>query len=166
MINWDSQGAALSKHIQTRLHYSTLVHDILPPLAFLNKQDKGKQLCPCCGNPNETRNHILKCPAPSRNRWHQSFLTSLDLFVLQRIRLRNWDNYYKTSSEHGFLMATTQKTFRISCITQRGFDNVLYNRLRSGGNNYLTEGLAHNGVSFKMISYIVRTPNAPAQRPQ
>ncbi len=81
-INWDSHGAALSKHIQTRLHYSKLVHDILSTLALLNKQDKGKRLCPCCGNPHETRDHILKCPAPSRNRWRQSFLTSLDHFCI------------------------------------------------------------------------------------
>jgi hypothetical protein len=79
-VNWDSHGAALSKHIQNRLHYSKMVHDILPTLAYLNKQDNGKRLCPCCRHPHETRDHILRCPAPARNRWRHSFLTSLDGF--------------------------------------------------------------------------------------
>ena len=53
----------MSKHIQNRLHYSKMVHDILPTLAYLNKQDNGKRLCPCCRHPHETRDHILRCPA-------------------------------------------------------------------------------------------------------
>lgn len=82
-VNWDSHGTALSKHIQGRLHYSKLVHDILPTLAFLNKQDKGKRLCPCCNHPNETRDHILRCTAPTRNRWRHAFLTSLEKFCIE-----------------------------------------------------------------------------------
>jgi hypothetical protein len=80
MVNWDSHGAALSTHIKTRLHYSKLVHDILPTSAYLNRQDKGKRLCPCCSHPKETRDHVLRCPALSRNRWRHSFLTSLGQF--------------------------------------------------------------------------------------
>jgi hypothetical protein len=80
MVNWDSHGAALSKHIQMRLHYSKLVHDILPTSAYLNRQDKGKRLCPCCHHPKETRDHVLRCPALPRNRWRHSFLTSLEKF--------------------------------------------------------------------------------------
>ena len=79
-VNWDSHGAALSKHIQNRLHYSKLAHDILPAEAYLNKQDEGKRLCPFCRHPHETRDHILRCPAPARNRWRHSLLTLLDGF--------------------------------------------------------------------------------------
>jgi hypothetical protein len=82
-VNWESHGAALSKHINPRRHFSKLVHDILPTLAFLNKQDNGKRLCPCCRHPQETRDHILRCPAPMRNKWRHSFLTSLDTFCLK-----------------------------------------------------------------------------------
>jgi exonuclease III len=79
-VNWDSHGAALSNQIKRRLHFSKMVHDILPTTAYLNKQDKGKRTCPCCNHPRETRDHILRCPAPPRNRWRHKFLSSLETF--------------------------------------------------------------------------------------
>ena len=76
-INWNAHGQALRNHITHRIHFSKLVHDILPTAVYLNKMDKGKRCCPCCNHPKEDRDHIIKCSHPTRNKWRHGMLSAL-----------------------------------------------------------------------------------------
>ena len=76
-VNWTAHGIVLRNHFTLRLHFSKLVHDILPTAYHLNKMDKGRRCCPCCSHPIETRDHILRCPHPSRNKWRHAMLTDI-----------------------------------------------------------------------------------------
>jgi hypothetical protein len=76
-INWPSHSSAIRKQLPRRLHYVKLVHDILPTNSRKNLLDNGTRTCPCCPSPHEDRDHILRCPAPDRNKWRQKFLTKL-----------------------------------------------------------------------------------------
>jgi hypothetical protein len=75
-INWTSHGQALRNHFPLRLHFSKLVHDILPTAAQQNKMDKGKRTCPMCLHTLENRDHIIKCPHFTRNKWRHALLTT------------------------------------------------------------------------------------------
>jgi exonuclease III len=76
-INWRAHGQVLRNHITHRIHFSKLVHDILPTASYLNKMDKGKRCCPCCNHPHEDRDHILTCSHFSRNKWRHGLLRAL-----------------------------------------------------------------------------------------
>jgi hypothetical protein len=76
-IFWTSHGTALQNHFPLRLHFSKLVHDILPTTAHVNKMDKGKRQCPTCSHTLENRDHIIRCPHPTRNKWRHALLTAL-----------------------------------------------------------------------------------------
>ncbi len=41
-INWRAHGQVMQNHITHRIHFSKLIHDILPTAGYLNKMDKGK----------------------------------------------------------------------------------------------------------------------------
>ena len=79
-INWDAHSSCLGKHINTNSHYTKLVQDILPTHSWLNKMDKGSRTCPCCDEINENRDHILRCPAVSRNQWRHALLEEVSTF--------------------------------------------------------------------------------------
>jgi hypothetical protein len=76
-INWNSHGQALQNHLSLLLHFSKLVHDILPTAAQLNKMDRGKRECPCCSHKKENREHIIRCPHPAWNKWRHELLTAI-----------------------------------------------------------------------------------------
>ena len=76
-INWEAHGSCLSKQLNRNCHYTKLVHDLLPTHSWLNKLDKGKRTCPQCDESREDRDHILRCPAVSRNKWRHAFLTAV-----------------------------------------------------------------------------------------
>jgi hypothetical protein len=79
-INWAAHGEALKKQIKLRLHYSKLVHEVLPTNVMLNKYDAGRRVCPCCPHLSEDRDHVLRCPSTGRNKWRHKFLTDLQAF--------------------------------------------------------------------------------------
>ena len=79
-INWESHGAALKKVNKRRIHYTKLVHDILPTTHQANKYDKGKRTCPQCPCEVEDRNHILRCSSTSATAWRLDFQSSLIQF--------------------------------------------------------------------------------------
>ena len=76
-INWQAHGSAIRKQIPLRIHYVKYVHDLLPTHSQQNKLDAGKRTCPCCTSTHEDRDHILRCPAPSRNVWRHKLLSKL-----------------------------------------------------------------------------------------
>jgi hypothetical protein len=114
-INWAAHGNSLRNHISQRLHFSKLVHDILPTASYLNKMDKGSRCCPCCSHPNETRNHIIRCPHRIRNKWRHALLTDIhasigiaqftypSLLTLLLEAFRDW-MYFDKSSETEFVV--------------------------------------------------------------
>jgi len=77
-VNWEAHGVALQKLNPRRIHYTKLVHDILPTTHLANKFDQGKRKCPQCQNEVETtRDHVLRCPSPSAANWRTKFQSSL-----------------------------------------------------------------------------------------
>jgi hypothetical protein len=114
-VNWKAHGKALRNHIALRLHFSKLVHDMLPTACHLNKMDKGRRCCPCCSHPKETRDHIIRCPHRSRNKWRHALLTDIHASVgiaqfthpplldLLLGAMRAW-MYYDEESEIEFLV--------------------------------------------------------------
>jgi hypothetical protein len=52
-INWKVHAQVLRNHITLRIHFSKLVHDILPTTAQLNKMDKGKTMLPTVRSPTQ-----------------------------------------------------------------------------------------------------------------
>ena len=81
-VHWEAQGSCLGKRINRSIHYTKLVNDILPTHSWLNKLDKGNRPCPCCDDLMEDRDHILRCPAPARNRWRHAFLQSVAAYCV------------------------------------------------------------------------------------
>jgi hypothetical protein len=75
-INWNSHGQALQNHLYLRLHFSKLVHDILPTTAHLHKMDRGKRERLCCSHKKENQEHIIRCPHPARNKWRHELITT------------------------------------------------------------------------------------------
>jgi exonuclease III len=109
-INWLTHGNALRNHISQRLHFSKMVHDILPTASQLNKMDRGKRCCPCCFHPHEDRDHIIRCPHPTRNKWRHALLTAIydscipqhtyaPLLALLIDALRAWMSHNNTDPE-------------------------------------------------------------------
>jgi hypothetical protein len=54
-----------------------MMHDILPTNGLANKFDGGSRPCPLCPERNETRDHVIQCHNPSRDRWRRQFLNLL-----------------------------------------------------------------------------------------
>ena len=77
-INWKAHGQVLKQRINRRVHYTKLVHDILPVNANLHRNDCRRRLCSLCKVDDETRDHIIRCPARSRHAWRSKFLRLLD----------------------------------------------------------------------------------------
>jgi hypothetical protein len=81
MINWQAHGKALKKHIKQRIHITKMVHECLPTLKQLNRQDNGRRQCPGCQQTiQEDRDHIIKCNSISRTRWREQFFDSIASF--------------------------------------------------------------------------------------
>jgi hypothetical protein len=133
LFNWDLHGIALCHHIQGQLHYSKLVHDILPTLAYLNKQDKGRRLCPCCSHPQETRDHILRCTASKRNRWRHTFLNSLERFCIERPTAPAIQSLLLESFGDGFTTKLKETKHRILRSIQDLYRTLLSSRHQSDG---------------------------------
>ncbi len=72
-INWQAHGKALKQQIRKRVHFTKLVHECFSTLSQLNRYDTGPQKCPCCSSIKEDRDHIIRCDAPSREKWRTSF---------------------------------------------------------------------------------------------
>jgi hypothetical protein len=113
-INWTAHGQVLRNHITLRIHYSKLVHDILPTFAYLNKMDKGKRCCPRCAHPHEDRDHIIQCPHRTRNKWRHGLLTNIleicinqhtyePLLHLLQDALRGW--MYHNNPDQEFILS-------------------------------------------------------------
>lgn len=80
-INWRAHGKSMRKHIKRRNHITKMVHECLPTLKHLNRQDNGRRSCPGCqGTLREDRDHVIRCKADSRESWRTKFLSSLEEF--------------------------------------------------------------------------------------
>jgi exonuclease III len=79
-INWEAHGSALKKLGKRNIHYTKLVHDILPTTHLANKYDKGNRTCPQCQFEREDRDHVLRCPSQSALAWRTGFQASLLTF--------------------------------------------------------------------------------------
>lgn len=77
-INWKAHGHSLKQRIHRRVHYTKLVHDLLPVNGHVHRLDERRKQCPLCHHHIETRDHVIKCPARPRQLWRIAFLTSLD----------------------------------------------------------------------------------------
>ena len=81
MVNWGAHGKAMRKHIKQRIQLTKMVHECLPTLKHVNRQDNGKRQCPGCHQCfKEDRDHIIRCRSDSRATWRQNFLASFEAF--------------------------------------------------------------------------------------
>ena len=103
-IHWEAHGSALCKKLKKKLHFSKMVHDILPTVSQMNKFDGGKRSCPSCPSLREDRDHIIRCPSQLHNKWRHNLLTAFNAWsiehhtqpALQRLledSLRQWMYY-------------------------------------------------------------------------
>jgi hypothetical protein len=53
---------------------------VSPDFHQLNKYGGAPRNCPVCGSTEETRDHIIRCPAPSRAEWRRTFWEAIDQF--------------------------------------------------------------------------------------
>jgi exonuclease III len=67
-INWKAQTSALQRQFHRKTHMTKLIHDILPTNSKVHRADKTKQRCPECPCKKEDRDHVLQCPAASRQQ--------------------------------------------------------------------------------------------------
>ena len=79
-INWSAHGKAIRNKLYCRVHISKLLHECLPTFHQLNKFGGAPRNCPTCGSTDETRDHILRCPAQTRVEWRQLFWEGIDQF--------------------------------------------------------------------------------------
>ena len=79
-VNWHAHGRVFRSRKSSMVHTSKLVHDCLPTHALLNKFDFGHRKCPACEHPEETRDHILRCPHITRKKWRERWWSELDRF--------------------------------------------------------------------------------------
>ena len=82
MIHWVlAHGKAMQKNIKQRIHLTKRVHECLPTLKHLNRQDNGRRTCPSCQQSRyEDRDHIMKCNSASRETWRVRLMQSLEAF--------------------------------------------------------------------------------------
>ena len=90
-----------------RIHFTKLIHDILPTTAQANRYDKGNQTCPLCPCTAENRDHVLRCPSSAATKWRDSFQTNLrDFFretqtapVLTELTLSAFEKWFIADDE-------------------------------------------------------------------
>jgi hypothetical protein len=80
MINWNAHGKVCRAHRTSKVHTSKLIHDCLPTHSFLNKFDTGNRPCPKCKHITEDRDHILRCPHPTRQQWRTTLMNAITQF--------------------------------------------------------------------------------------
>jgi hypothetical protein len=77
-IDWDAHGMAIRRHFHQRVHLTKLIHDILPTNDNVSQwKPLRHEKCPSCPHPREDRDHVLRCPHPSRMEWRRTFLLNL-----------------------------------------------------------------------------------------
>ena len=76
-INWKAQASALQNQFLRGTHMTKLIHDILPTNSNIHRDDKNKQRCPECSCKKENRDHVLQCPAASRQPIEQEMLRKI-----------------------------------------------------------------------------------------
>ena len=82
-VNWSAHGKAIRNKLHCRVHISKLLHECLPTFHQLNKYGGAQRHCPECGATDETRDHIIRCPAPPRAEWRRTVWEAIDLFHIE-----------------------------------------------------------------------------------
>ena len=77
-IDWEAHRLALNR---LNKHHVTLVkhlNNVTPVGRFVHRYNiKYPKDCPSCNTPEETRKHLYRCPAPSREAWRRDCKTNL-----------------------------------------------------------------------------------------
>ncbi len=79
-IDWRSHGQALKRNKQRQTHLVKFIHNILPTTGLQNKFDGGTRSCPLCPCRQEDRDHIFRCPHPTRATWRTNFLDNIQTY--------------------------------------------------------------------------------------
>ena len=83
-INWNAHGSALKRFKNRRPHFVKFVHYLLPTARFLNKFDGGQRCCILCKSCEEDRDHIMRCPHPSREQWRRACIQKITEYCLEK----------------------------------------------------------------------------------
>jgi hypothetical protein len=96
-INWDTHRKALSQLSQQHTQLTKMHHEILPTTTITSQYDpKTSPLCPICKAKDEDRDHVMQCADPTKGKWQQSFISSIQKRYAEMKNKRNADNLILT----------------------------------------------------------------------
>ncbi len=111
-INWNSHGQTLQNHLYLRLHFSKLVHDILPTTAHLHKMDRGKRERLCCSHRKKTKNISYGVPIPpGTNGVMNSLLQQFTTPVLPGSHLLAFESFWKIPCALGCILTIPRRQY-------------------------------------------------------
>jgi hypothetical protein len=114
IINWKAHGKALNGMSAQRVHFTKLVHDILPTYHRLNQLTKGERKCPACQRADETRDHVLRCPNAERSRWRITFMAKMEDFHQKENTSPLLRSVWREAMALWFLADKTQQDVQLS----------------------------------------------------
>ena len=156
-IDWDAHGMAIRRHFHQRVHLTKLIHDILPTNDNVSRWKPLRHAkCPSCPHPHEDRDHVLRCPHPSRMEWRRTFLLTLRTTCdklhtrpnLQMILLTALEAWL-TNTPADFSQYPTQYSHLIRQQTQIGWRQLFNGRLSTEWSRLQDEYLYQQGLHNK-----------------
>ena len=146
-VNWEAHGVALQKLNSRRIHYTKMVHDILPTTHLANKFDQGKRKCPQCQNEVETtRDHVLRCPSPSAANCRTKFQSSLLLRTSHHSSTHRFGTFFHRTMVSDRRGGSSLTPSYIRQVSRR----LSTSRMQLDGANCSTGGSVENGAASKM----------------
>ena len=76
-INWAAHSAVIKSHNAQRIHFTKKLHEVLPTNYILHRRSPDRQQCPCCDDPNENHDHVIRCPSPARATWRAATMVKV-----------------------------------------------------------------------------------------
>jgi hypothetical protein len=59
-INWEVHAEVLKQHHKQRIHFTKMIHEVLPTNYHLHRGEPHRQKCPSCATVKEDRDHIIR----------------------------------------------------------------------------------------------------------
>jgi len=140
-IDWRSHGQALKRNKQRQTHLVKFIHNILPTTGLQNKFDGGTRSCPLCPCRHEDRDHIFRCPHPTRATWRINFLDNI------RTYCEVTNTYPPLFFALGWMVPITQAQTLVS--TPAIYTSCFGDNSISDGASCCKAGLRRSGVFYR-----------------
>ena len=76
-INWPAHSAVNKSHNAQCIHLTKKLHEVLPTNYNLHRRSPDRQQCPCCDDPKEDHDHIIRCPSPALATWRAATMVKV-----------------------------------------------------------------------------------------